>query len=304
MVAANALQQGTKLWDIALELSQHKYLINLLNVKYGWERQDSFEDTQQELCLITYKVLSEYEQAHQICLLNLDNNKKTKQHLINNIIGRYRVQVWNHRSENAIRKSDIYNIEVDSLDNSNVYCGSLDNNLHEYVGNKIAEKIEDTECNNRRQTVCKALTSILNVNVEELLNLYLFGSENKGLMTHAEIAQSYEQSRSAVTRKLNRAVKAIQTFIKKTGITYRELAYPTMKDMQNILGIINKYNQEKTNKIIYNNSLSEFIKHNTSSIHNYNENLYLEDFTISLNIYNHQDYKAKYIQHTVYEYLC
>ena len=300
MVAAvhNELQRGI-LWNIAIELSQHKYLINSLNIKYGWEKDDSFDDTQQELILIAYHILSEYETKNNLCLLNIENNKKLKQYFINNIIGRYRVYVWNHRSDNAIRKSDIYNnIETGSIEDTNIYCSSLETDKQFYYNNSKTD-IDNQEINSyleRREVICKNLTSILHVNVEEILNMYLYGTDKNGFMTHAEISKTINKCRSAVTRRINRATKFLSTFINKHKLTYEQLAYPSNQDMLNILNIIKKYNMAKTSKQVRNNStLIEFFKHNLCSI-------YTPEQKDSINNKDKKVYMPQTLNYTIYQH--
>ena len=234
--AAGDELQNRRLWDLAGEFQKKVSLklTNKLNYKYGWQSNDELEDTAQDLFLITYEALLKYERKNNLIihsLLDLDEN--IIKHLKNEIIMSYRLKVWHNRSDSAIRMSDIYNIEKGSLEDINVKF--YQNNEDIIVNNDNNNTYKD-----KREQIISILTTILQEDMRNIINKYLFGDDKYDILTHKEIALQHNTCRSAVTRRINRGFKKLSDFIKKYKIKLNQILYPTDDDMQYILACTNK----------------------------------------------------------------
>lgn len=246
--ADNELQNG-RLWNLTDEFQKKASLINLtnkLNYKYGWQNNDELEDTAHDLFLLTYDILCKYEEKNNVTVNSLSElSSETIKFLKNEIVMAYRLKVWNNRSDNAIRMSDIYNIEKGSDKDTSVSHIQSDENIADI-------STEDIENNNifreKRDEIILVLTNIFQEDMRNIINKYLFGDDEHGMLTHTELAEENNRCRSAVTRRINRGFKKLSDFIKQYNIKLNQILYPTAQDMKYILSCTKKYTLQMKKK--------------------------------------------------------
>lgn len=237
--AANDELQNGRLWDLTSEFQKTiKSLTNTLNYKYGWQSNNELEDTAQDLFLLSYEVLQKYQAKNNIIVNSLSElSKDTIKQLKNELILAYRLKVWNNKSDNAVRMSDIYNIEKGSIDDTSISCIYDDNFIE--VSNK------DLDNNNsiieKREKIIFTLTKIFQEDMRSIINKYLFGDDKHGMLTHKDIAAQNNRCRSAVTRRINRGFQKLSDFIKKYNISLKQILYPTKEDIDYVLACTKEY---------------------------------------------------------------
>lgn len=263
--AANDELQNGRLWDLTSEFQKTiKSLTNTLNYKYGWQSNNELEDTAQDLFLLSYEVLQKYQAKNNIIINSLSElSKDTIKQLKNELILAYRLKVWKNKSDNAVRMSDIYNIEKGSVDDTSISCIYDDNFIE--VSNK------DLDNNNsiieKREKIIFTLTKIFQEDMRNIINKYLFGDDKHGMLTHKDIAAQNNRCRSAVTRRINRGFQKLSDFIKKYNISLKQILYPTKEDIDYVLACTKEYSihpiKRKISTKINNKKNAEIIHINT-----------------------------------------
>lgn len=287
--AANNELQNRRLWDLTNEFQKTiKSLTNTLNYKFGWQSNNELEDTAQDLFLLTYEILQKYQEKNNIIINSLSElSKDVIKQLKNEIVMAYRLKVWNNKSDNAIRMSDIYNIEKGSIDDTSIQC------IYDDDFNEVSN--EDLDNNNsiieKREKIIFTLTKIFKEDMRKIINKYLFGDDKYGMLTHNDIAIQNNRCRSAVTRRINRGFQKLSDFIKKYDIKLKQILYPTNEDINYVLSCTKEYsiypikrkistkiNNKKSAEIIHINTIKR--KKNTIlpiykvTVHNIEEYLY------------------------------
>lgn len=287
--AANDELQNGRLWDLTNEFQKKiKYLTNTLNYRYGWQSNNELEDTAQDLFLLTYEVLQKYQEKNNIIINSLSElSKDVIKQLKNELILAYRLKVWNNKSDNAVRMSDIYNIEKGSIDDTSISC-IYDDNFIEVSNENI---INNNSIKVKREKIIFTLTEIFQEDMRNIINKYLFGDDKHGMLTHKDIAAQNNRCRSAVTRRINRGFQKLSDFIKKYDIKLKQILYPTKEDIEYVLACTKEYsihpikrkistkiNNKKNAEIIHINTIKR--KKNTIlpiykvTVHNIEEYLY------------------------------
>lgn len=263
--AANDELQNGRLWDLTNEFQEKiKSLTNTLNYKYGWQSNNELEDTAQDLFLLSYEVLQKYQAKNNIIINSLSElSKDTIKQLKNELILAYRLKVWNNKSDNAVRMSDIYNIEKGSVDDTSISC-IYDDNFIEVSNENI---INNNSIKVKREKIIFTLTEIFQEDMRNIINKYLFGDDKHGMLTHKDIAAQNNRCRSAVTRRINRGFQKLSDFIKKYDINLKQILYPTKEDIDYVLACTKKYSihpiKRKTSTKINNKKSAEIIHINT-----------------------------------------
>lgn len=287
--AANDELQNGRLWDLTNEFQKKiKHLTNTLNYRYGWQSNNELEDTAQDLFLLSYEVLQKYQAKNNIIINSLSElSKDTIKQLKNELILAYRLKVWNNKSDNAVRMSDIYNIEKGSVDDTSISC-IYDDNFIEVSNENI---INNNSIKVKREKIIFTLTEIFQEDMRSIINKYLFGDDKHGMLTHKDIAAQNNRCRSAVTRRINRGFQKLSDFIKKYNISLKQILYPTKEDIDYVLACTKEYsihpikrkistkiNNKKNADIIHINTIKR--KKNTIlpiykvTVHNIEEYLY------------------------------
>lgn len=263
--AANDELQNGRLWDLTNEFQEKiKHLTNTLNYRYGWQSNNELEDTAQDLFLLSYEVLQKYQAKNNIIINSLSElSKDTIKQLKNELILAYRLKVWNNKSDNAVRMSDIYNIEKGSVDDTSISC-IYDDNFIEVSNENI---INNNSIKVKREKIIFTLTEIFQEDMRNIINKYLFGDDKHGMLTHKDIAAQNNRCRSAVTRRINRGFQKLSDFIKKYDINLKQILYPTKEDIDYVLACTKKYSihpiKRKTSTKINNKKNAEIIHINT-----------------------------------------
>ena len=263
--AANDELQNGRLWDLTNEFQEKiKHLTNTLNYRYGWQSNNELEDTAQDLFLLSYEVLQKYQAKNNIIINSLSElSKDTIKQLKNELILAYRLKVWNNKSDNAVRMSDIYNIEKGSVDDTSISC-IYDDNFIEVSNENI---INNNSIKVKREKIIFTLTEIFQEDMRNIINKYLFGDDKHGMLTHKDIAAQNNRCRSAVTRRINRGFQKLSDFIKKYDINLKQILYPTKEDIDYVLACTKKYSihpiKRKTSTKINNKENAEIIHINT-----------------------------------------
>lgn len=237
--AANDELQNGRLWDLTNEFQKKiKHLTNTLNYRYGWQSNNELEDTAQDLFLLSYEVLQKYQAKNNIIINSLSElSKDTIKQLKNELILAYRLKVWNNKSDNAVRMSDIYNIEKGSVDDTSISC-IYDDNFIEVSNENI---INNNSIKVKREKIIFTLTEIFQEDMRSIINKYLFGDDKHGMLTHKDIADQNNRCRSAVTRRINRGFQKLSDFIKKYNISLKQILYPTKEDIDYVLACTKEY---------------------------------------------------------------
>lgn len=237
--AANDELQNGRLWDLTNEFQKKiKHLTNTLNYRYGWQSNNEPEDTAQDLFLLSYEILQKYQAKNNIIINSLSElSKDTIKQLKNELILAYRLKVWNNKSDNAVRMSDIYNIEKGSVDDTSISCIYDDNFIE--VSNKDLDN--DNSIIEKREKIIFTLTKIFQEDMRNIINKYLFGDDKHGMLTHKDIAAQNNRCRSAVTRRINRGFQKLSDFIKKYDINLKQILYPTNEDISYVLSCTKEY---------------------------------------------------------------
>lgn len=237
--AANDELQNGRLWDLTNEFQKKiKHLTNTLNYRYGWQSNNEPEDTAQDLFLLSYEILQKYQAKNNIIINSLSElSKDTIKQLKNELILAYRLKVWNNKSDNAVRMSDIYNIEKGSVDDTSISC-IYDDNFIEVSNENI---INNNSIKVKREKIIFTLTEIFQEDMRSIINKYLFGDDKHGMLTHKDIAAQNNRCRSAVTRRINRGFQKLSDFIKKYNISLKQILYPTKEDIDYVLACTKEY---------------------------------------------------------------
>ena len=263
--AANDELQNGRLWDLTNEFQKKiKHLTNTLNYRYGWQSNNEPEDTAQDLFLLSYEVLQKYQAKNNIIINSLSElSKDTIKQLKNELILAYRLKVWNNKSDNAVRMSDIYNIEKGSVDDTSISC-IYDDNFIEISNDNI---INNNSIKVKREKIIFTLTEIFQEDMRNIINKYLFGDDKYGMLTHKDIAAQNNRCRSAVTRRINRGFQKLSDFIKKYNISLKQILYPTKEDIDYVLACTKEYSihpiKRKISTKINNKKNAEIIHINT-----------------------------------------
>lgn len=245
-------------WELACQLLEKmniKKLSYRLNNKYGWQRQDDLDDTEQELMLITFSVLEKYENKTGKYFLNFASiTTEDKREIRKMITYQYRRNVWDNRSDKHMRVSDVYNLSPDDLES--------DTHLHfstistDDIADDTSDDEEDENRKKLRTKICNNLITILKPEVASMVNANILGNTLYGVLTHQEIADNIGKCRSAVTRRINRGIKFLSEFLRDFNISASQINYPTQKDLRKINKIIRNYkeaNELKTSSKDINN---------------------------------------------------
>lgn len=244
-------------WELAMQLLDKINLTNLtnaINYKYGWQRGDDVEDTKQDMILITFNAIANYERKMGRIYLKLsDMTDEDISFIKKSIIGRYRYNVWENRIDKNMRMSDVYNIQHSSEDDVHLYFTNMSEN--DIIDNStIHNQDDDNEkyTNELRTIICRNLISILKPELSQMIDANIFGHEFHGLLNHSEIAKNTSKCRSAVTRRINRGIKFLYKFIQDNNISLQQINRPTKEDYDLITNLIKEYknkNLYKTEKI-------------------------------------------------------
>lgn len=224
----NNVSWNDEKWKFITEwIEKNKNFIKKNHNKHGFKLDYDYSDSENTIICLLSEYLDELHMTNKD--LKLDNLTNKDEAIICNKIGnRYHAYTFNNRPFNNLRLKDLYdiplefdgdkNIDTISIDSSNFY--SVYENSFTY---ELYNKEDDEVYNSNIEKVFDLLISELSPSSKERLLSVIIGTDDKGILTHEEIAKIDDVTRTAIVHNIKYIKEKIKKIFINSGIEVRDL---------------------------------------------------------------------------------